>query len=46
MAATAAAASTSREFVGAGYGVGTGPVKKGAKATGAGIDGEITGRPR
>ena len=43
---TAGAARTSRESVEAGYGVGTGLIREGAEAAGAGIDGEIAGRPR
>ena len=42
----AAAATTLRESVGAGCGVGTGPVRGGAGAAGAGTYEEIAGRPR
>ena len=46
MAATAVAASTSREFAGAGCGVSTSPIREGAGAAGACTYGEITGRRR
>ena len=46
VAATAAAASTSRESARVGCGVGTGPAGERVEAAGAGTDGEIVGRPR
>ena len=46
MAATTAAASTSRESAGVGCGVGTDPSREGAEATKASTDGEIAGRPK
>ena len=46
MAATAAAASKSREAAGAGWGEGAGFAEGGTKEAWVGTDGEIGGRPR
>ena len=46
MAATAVAASKSREATGAGWAVRVGSAGRGTVEAWAGIDGEIEGRPR
>ena len=46
MAGTAAAASKSREAVGAGWAVGVCSARGGTEEAWAGTDGEIGGRPR